>query len=123
MPSKVEIVPLKAGLNSLCPILALENYLRLSSPTRGHLFLHTKTNVPLKASALSKLLCEVIEESQPGCFPKGHDLRKVATSLAWVRGLDSSEITKRAFWKSSNTFIERYLSRVDLVRGVALNTC
>ena len=122
-PPNVSVVPLLEGPTSICPVLALENYLRLSSHPRGQLFCHTRTNSPLKASSISRLLCGIIEEAQPGCFPKGHDLRKVATSLAWVRGLETSEITQRAFWKSSSTFIERYLSRVNNSRAVALNTC
>ena len=122
-PPGVEIYPLLEGPSSLCPVLALQRYLSVSTPTRGALFCHSKTQAPLRSSSISKLLCGLIEEANPGCFPKAHDVRKLATSLAWCRGLDTSEITKRAFWKSSSTFIERYLSKVNNISGVALNTC
>ena len=64
--------------------------------------LATNTILNYKAAVgqvLEKVLCEVINEADPGSFPQAHDIRRVVTSLAWTRGLEPAEITKRTFWK------------------------
>ena len=122
-PPNIRIVPLAANSTVLCPVKNLFSYLSLSRITKGPLFRNSNSGKPLLKSSVSKLLCEVIEEADPGKFPKAHDLRRVATSLAWTRGLDPSEIAQRAFWRSSSIFIDRYLSSKSNVVGVALNTC
>ena len=122
-PPNIRIVPLAANSTVLCPVKNLFSYLSLSRITKGPLFRNSKSGKPLLKSSVSKLLCEVIEEADPGKFPKAHDLRRVATSLAWTRGLDPAEIAQRAFWRSSSIFIDRYLSSKTNVVGVALNTC
>jgi hypothetical protein len=88
------------------------------------LFIHTRTGNRLRPSTISHLLCRLIDISQPGVVPRGHDVRKMATSLAWSRGLPVSEITDRAFWRSSNIFTRRYLKhlRTDPGQCVALGT-
>ena len=120
-PPNIVVASLTDGNNQWCPVKTLETYLRRSGRSRGPLFCNSKTNNPLKASTISHLLCSLINEADPGCFPKAHDVRKAATSLAWTRGLRMDEITKRAFWTSSNVFIDRYL-HPRAGQGVALNT-
>ena len=94
----------------LCPVTTLKRWLSATKDFQGHqLFFNLQTLRPLKASLLSQMLCRLINTSQKGTFPKGHDIRKVATSLAWTRGIGISEVVKRAFWKSSNVFIKTYL--------------
>ena len=94
----------------LCPVYALRDWLKASKSYEGpHLFYNMKTKKPLKTPQLSKLIVSLINSSQPNTFPKAHDVRKVASSLAWVRGIPIGDILKRSFWKSSNCFIERYL--------------
>ena len=122
-PPNIEIVPLSDGPRALCPVENLASYLSLSGPCRGPLFLNSQTKVPLHKSTISKILCEVIEEASPNCMPRAHEVRKFATSLAWTRGLSPEEITKRAFWRSSSIFIDRYLSSKVSQNCVALNTC
>ena len=121
-PPNIEIVPLETGPIELCPVNNLATYLKGSPPTRGKLFVNSRTNKPLHSSSISKLLCELINEADPGLIPQAHDVRRIATSIAWTRGLDPLEITKRTFWSSSNVFIERYLSARNKIVGVALNT-
>ena len=122
-PNNIVIVPLDQGPPALCPVRSLASYLSLSSPKRGALFCNTKTEKPLTRASISKLLCSIIEEADPNKFPKSHDIRKVAASIAWTRGLNPEEITKRVFWRSSSVFIDRYLSSKKCHVGVALNTC
>ena len=122
-PPNIEVFPLSSGSPTLCPVKNLALYLRLtSSVDRGPLFINSRTNSPIHKSTVSRLICQVIEEADPGKFPKAHDTRRVDTSIAWTRGLEPSEITKRTFWRSSNIFIERYLSHKGVFNCVALNT-
>ena len=121
VPPNIVIKPLQNGPIELCPVQSLEVYIRRSNGSPGILFRNSKTNVPLQPQTISLILCKVIDEADPNCLPKAHDVRKAATSLAWTRGLSMQEITRRAFWASSNTFIERYLGPV-VAQGVALNT-
>ena len=121
-PPNIQIVPFLGGPPELCPVRALASYVSLSSNSRGPLFLNSKTNLPLHKSTVSKILCDVIEEACPNCLPRAHEIRKFATSIAWSRGLPPEEITKRAFWRLSSIFIERYLCGKDVSNCVALNT-
>ena len=119
----MEIVPLLGGTPALCPVRSLACYLSFSEESRGPLFLNSKTGKPLHKCSISKILCDLIEEASPNCLPRAHEVRKYATSLAWTRGLSPDEITKRAFWRSSSIFIERYLCVNGGSNCVALNTC
>ena len=121
-PPPIELAPLGEGNSELCPVSTLRKYLEVTKLKTGPLFLNSKSGRPLLKSTLSKLICELIEEADPGSLPQAHDLRRTATSLAWARGLDPEEIAKRAFWRSSSIFIERYLSCRVSNKCVALNT-
>ena len=81
-----------------------------------------ETDGPLRQTpSIAKLLCELIDEADPGTLPKAHDVRKTTASLAGARGLQPSEIIQRTFWSSSNTFIDKYLICTTR-RGNPLNT-
>ena len=59
----------------LCPVGALKGYVRATShrsPSR--LFVWPDSLVPLSRRHISKLLCAVIEEADPGSAPEGHDV-------------------------------------------------
>lgn len=110
----------------LCPVTSLRRYLRLSRTKGDNLavFINPISRCNLKAPSLSQYLCSLINLAQPGKFPKGHDVRKMASSLAWARGIPLSTIVERAFWSSSNVFIKRYLTPLPSNPGqcVALNS-
>ena len=122
-PPNREIFPLSDGHQALCPVKTHASYLSLSGPCRGPLFLNSQTKVPLHKSSISMILCEVIEEAFPNWMPRAQEVRKFATSLAWKRWLISRRNIKRAFWRSSSIFIDRYLSGKVSQNCVALNTC
>ena len=109
-PPNVEVLPMPEEPFSICPVRNLLTYLQVSPAVRGPLFLNSKTGVKLHPLSISILLCDVIEEAYPGSLPQGHDVRRVASSIAWTRGLDPADIAKRVFWRSTNVFINRYLS-------------
>ena len=122
-PPDIQVIPLLEEGSSICPVNNLVDYLELTSPpNRGPLFLNSKTGRPLHPGSVSKLICELIEEADPGCFPQAHDVRRCITSIAWARGLDTADIAKRVFRRSISIFIERYLSSKSCNIGVALNT-
>ena len=122
-PPDICLVPLVNGNPELCPVKTLLAYKERLEISAGKLLVNTRTKSPLKPSSISMLLCSLINEADPNKFPKGHDVRKVAASLAWTRGLPIDEIVRRCFWSTSSIFIRTYLvncGRLD--PGVALNT-
>ena len=120
-PPNIIVKGLSGGPREWCPLLALKMYIHKCGVYSGPLFRNSRSMCPLRPQTISRLLCGVIEEAVPDCIPKAHDVRKAAASLAWTRGLKMEEITQRAFWSSSNTFIDHYL-RPCVSGGVALNT-
>ena len=107
--SPPNIIILKCPVKVLCPVESIKEYLNTSSNQSGTLFKNTRSGADLKASAISFILVKLIKEAMPLAFPHSHDIRKVASSLAWVRGVSPEEIAKRGFWASSSTFISCYL--------------
>ena len=108
---------------ALCPVRALRKYLEKIPGPDGPVFRNSKSGAALTAASISSILCKIIEGADPGKLPRGHDLRRVATSLAWVRGLSPNEICQRAFWASSSAFVSRYLCpNVPDAQSVALGT-
>jgi len=111
--------------HALCPVNALRKLLETTKTTKERsIFLHTKSGKPLRPPQISQLMCSTINTADPGKFPRGHDVRKMGSSLAWTRGLLVSTILHRAFWKTSNVFINKYLcTNIDNdVQCVALGT-
>ena len=110
-PPDIEIKRLDEdpALCQVCSVLAFKERLDLSV---GRLFVNSKTKRPLNASSLAYLICQLIEEADPGNFPRAHDVRKAAASLAWVRGVPMDEIVRKCFWKGNSVFINTYLYQV-----------
>ena len=108
----------------LCPVNSLKQYLvSTESLSESQALFRSGKGGPLKASDVSLQMCRLIEKACPGSMPKGHDVRKIGTSIAWCRGLSPAKIVERAFWCSSNVFVSRYLSEVENgVQCVALGT-
>ena len=100
----------------LCPVAALENYIKSTNSVKtGPLFLSVKNNKPLSKAACAFHLCAVIKESQPGVFPKAHDVRKMATSLTFFANMSLTEICQRVGWASPMVFRKHYLRQIDMV--------
>ena len=111
----------------LCPLRALRIYLeRTRELAEGDaLFIHPTSGRNLQRPSLSLRLTAFISEVIPGSFPKMHDLRKQAASLAWTRGVEPKDIVAAAFWSSSNVFVKHYLFNPQALSMscVALNHC
>ena len=121
-PPNLYIKPLPED-PSLCPVTWLKNYMVARGSEDGSLFKNSVTGASLTAGSISHILARVINEADPEKVAKGHDVRKVATSLAWARGISPEEICRRTFWSSSNAFITKYLNaQVKNVQCVAVGS-
>jgi len=70
----------------LCPVNSLRTYLeRTKNYHSESLFVDCKSKKALPAPRISFFLCKLINLADPGTFPKGHDVRKMSSSLAWTR--------------------------------------
>merc|ERR1711888_172394 len=111
-PPPIKIPALRDPVNNnLCPLNAVSLILRGRSQIKNNLFTNPETGAALTASTLSYWLCKAINWLVPNSIPtaRAHDVRKAATSLAWVRGVPLHEIVKQGFWSSSSPFLRRYL--------------
>ena len=118
-------IPTNTPNNHLCPVKTIDTWLIHTADYGGDsLFFNASSSKRLTAQAISRHLCRLIIEAHPGTRPRGHDVRKVSTSLAWARGCNMTDIIERAFWSSSNVFITRYLSHLprDTGQCVALGS-
>lgn len=126
-PPNIQIRALMDGdrHHRLCPVINLRRWL-LATRTENcqALFSNARTHRALLPSTLSKHICHLINVADPGRIPHGHDVRKVAASLAWTRGSPLSDIIEKGFWSSSHVFISRYLVPTDPRPGncVAMGT-
>ena len=103
--------------HALCPVHAVHVYMNLtSSSTTGPLFLSSSTAKPLTKYHCSLLLCSIIKDSQPGVFPRTHDIRKMATSLAFFSNMGLKVLCKRVGWASPQVFLKHYLTQIQAVK-------
>ena len=116
-PPNVVVRSLNAEVSSekLCPVATIKEYLTRSKEWNktDAVFCSRARGSALKSPDVSLHICRLIELACPGTIPRGHDVRKIGTSLAWCRGLSPKEIVERVFWSSSSVFISSYLSPVD----------
>ena len=110
-PSNIVIPGLDNSI--LCPVKAIRLYLECTGDSReSALFLHPGSGKPLNAGGVSFWLAKAISWLLPDSLGKGHDVRKLCTSLAWYRGVPAHDIVAAGSWKSLTTFIKRYLSNI-----------
>ena len=117
------------ALRKLCVKSTLHAYVRKTKVARSQsksdqFFLcygKNKIGEPVSKQRLSGWLKELIVDAYkrqgltlPG-QPKGHDVRKMATSWADVAGVDPQAICDAATWKSNNMFARFY--RLDVLRS------
>ena len=60
----------------------------------------------------SKLICELVEIADPGKDPKGHDVRKFATTLAYIESGNTQTVTDLGQWASSFCLKYHYFLQV-----------
>ena len=98
----------------LCPVNSLSVYLSLTARTRSFkLFVDPRDLSDLSIHKLRLYLCKFIRISNPGSFPKTHDLRKLATSYAFFNHMSSNELCDVVGWSSIRVFYKHYLKRIS----------
>ena len=106
----------------LCPVRSLREYLRRteeSRPTCARLFISTNTKKPrpITKNTISFWLRQVILFAYKNANPdaltlvkvKAHEVRALATSLAFSKNMSLSEVMHAASWRSNTTFVSHYL--------------
>ena len=110
----------------LCPVRALDIYLKRTSPIPGRprsLFVSPKRRSrALSKNAISYFLREVISGAgalvaNEGPLPKAHSIRSVATSVAFHRNWSVAKVLEAATWRSSSVFTSFYLRDVAATLG------
>ena len=100
----------EGGPHPLCPVEALRTYVASTgSFSRPELWLDPTSGKPLTTASLSRRLVSLISLADPQAKPKAHQVRKYASSLAFVRSFDVEKVRRAGQWSSANLFIQRYL--------------
>lgn len=116
IPPPIRFTALMTGNkhHKVCPVANLEKWIRASNHFEASaLFVSPKTGLKLSSASLSKHLCHLINRADPGRVPKAHDIRKVAASLAWARGVTLENILDQGFWSGLHVFSSHYLIPTD----------
>ena len=77
------------------------------------LFISIANNKPMSKASCAYKLCSIIKESQPGVFPRSHDIRKMATSLAFFSNMSLKAICAKVGWASPVVFRKHYLKQIQ----------
>jgi len=113
----------------LCPIRALRFYLDRLDKLRGDrkkLFISFKIGhkAEISLNTISSWLRQTIvtayDSAAPDAillFARGHDIRGLAASMAFVHSASVSDILSACTWKSHNTFTQFYLKDLTQLRG------
>ena len=80
------IKPLINGDDALCPVKTLEIYLNATcKASYNHLFVHPVHFGKWNRAGISLAIVQLIRDARPDAFPRAHDLRKIAMSLAFYK--------------------------------------
>ena len=102
--------------NKLCPVSALKQYmLKVPASKNQKLWVFPRTKQACKPSNIAKMICLVIEEADPQKAPKAHDVRGMASSIAFKRSMCMDSVQAEGQWSSCHTFVTRYLRYLDIM--------
>ena len=103
--------------NPLCPVSALLRYLAVTNRCQhGALFIKPGTCNPLSIKSLTQKMVALIKIANPDSFPHFHDIRKYATTLAFLGDATIEELERCTGWRSIQVFLRHYLKRVEELR-------
>ena len=106
-------------------ILFLEFYLTETANTKSFkVFVNHSDLTDFSLPKIRLLLCQFIRLADPGSLPKPHDLRKVASSFAFLKSMSLSDICEVTGWASGRVFRKHYLRSIKQISSsfVALGT-
>ena len=110
------ISPISGDDSSLCPVATTQAYLKRTADfAAGSLFRHHVSGKPLSLSGTRCCLTSLIKRFNPESIPKTHDIRKMASSLAFFEGMAFPDISTMTGWSTPNVFIRHYLHKIKLV--------
>ena len=102
----------------LCPVHTIKKYLLVTEASNSFkLFVNPVSLLDLSLFKLRFFICRFIREADPGSFPKTHDLRKYASSFAFFRGMDISNVCNLVGWSSFRIFKKHYLKPIKEVKS------
>ena len=106
----------------LCPVAALQKYVQ-ATESEERLWIWPTSGKPCTPANLAKVIVSVIEAADPGSAPTAHQVRKYASSLAFLRSLDMEEVQEAGQWASCSSFITNYLNtQLQDTRCVAMGS-
>ena len=110
------VSPIPGDDKSLCPVATTQVYLQRTADFKaGSLFRHHLSRKPLSISGARCCLTSLIKRFNPESIPKTHDIRKMASSLAFFEGMAFPDISTMTGWSTPNVFIRHYLHEIKLV--------
>ena len=106
----------------LCPVVALEEYLKRTSPIRRNntskmqLLLSTmKPFHPMSKSTIARWMKILIQEAGVGEQFSSHSIRGAASTAAVMKGMPISEVIHIADWSSDNLFKTFHFKPTDTI--------
>ena len=100
--------------NPLCPVSALQHYLAITDRVQEDaLFIHPDTSVPLSIKGLTKQMVTLIRDANPNSFPHVHNIRKYATTLAFLGDATLDDLACYTGWKSLQVFLCHYKKSLE----------
>ena len=86
----------------LCPVLALGNYMRTAPADASDplWWIWPDSMKSCSRAHVTKIICQVIECSDPGRAPKAYQVRAYAGSVAFLRSFDLELVTEAGQWAS-----------------------
>ena len=123
----MDILGLEEEERVLCPLRAIRYYIHRTGKIRGpasSLWCAVRNpSSPMSKNAISFFLRDLIREAHaqieenrlPILKVKAHDIRAVATSLAFRHNLSLESILNCTFWRSKSLFATHYLKEVETI--------
>ena len=113
----------------LCPVAALEEYLKRTSPIRKKdtsktqlLLSVIKPFQPVSKSTIARWMKVIIQESGVGKHFTAHSIRGAASTAAVMKGMTISDVLRIADWSSDNVFKNFYFKPTDNRQQSLLST-
>lgn len=101
-----------AQLEKLCPVKALEIYLRAMKESNNH-YIFVKPcnfNTRIRGNLANSYLKKLLKRSVPGVHFFVKDLRLFSSTLSWLRGASFDEIRGNSYWHPYNSVVKCYFN-------------
>ena len=111
-----KIIPLSSD-PTLCPVKCLKDYISATSDINsGQLFRAPTSGSTITAKQLRAKLVYFIKKADPDSVPKGHDPRKVASSLSFLSSMCFSDLQRFTGWSGPRVFFKHYFKDIEEVK-------